>query len=133
MELSNTGAHFERRPCRGEVFVYNLSGGPAFKADLIDLGRGGASIALDRPLAGGTDGSAGVSAQERGNGRSGRVIVGHVVHSRAEAGRHVDRRRFRMARGRQGRLTAPLPENRPEVVRPFLENAQLNSHRARKR
>jgi hypothetical protein len=80
---------FERRPCRGEVFVYNLSGGPPFKAELINLGRGGASIALDRPLGAGTTVRL-VFPRKRGEtNRSGRVIVGHIVHSRAEAGRHV--------------------------------------------
>jgi PilZ domain len=80
---------FERRPCRGEVFIYNLSGGPAFKADLIDLSRGGASIALDRHLPPGMVVRL-VFPRKRGEThRSGRVIVGHIVHSRSEAGRQV--------------------------------------------
>jgi hypothetical protein len=80
---------FERRPCRGEVFIYNLSGGPAFKADLIDLGRGGASIALDRHLPPGMVVRLVFPRKGSETNRSGRVIVGHIVHSRSEAGRHV--------------------------------------------
>jgi PilZ domain len=80
---------FERRPCRGEVFVYNLSGGPAFKAELINLGSGGASIALDRRLVDGTTIRLVFPRKSGETGRGGRVIVGHVVHSREEPGRHV--------------------------------------------
>ncbi len=80
---------FERRPCRGEVFIYNLSGGPAVKAHLIDLGKGGASIALDRHLPPGMTVRLVFPRKNGDTNRSGRVIVGHIVHSRAEAGRHV--------------------------------------------
>ena len=41
---------FERRPCRGEVFIYNLSGGPAVKAHLIDLGKEERASRSDRHL-----------------------------------------------------------------------------------
>jgi PilZ domain len=80
---------FERRPCRGEVLIYNLSGGPALKAALIDLGRGGASIALDRHLSPGMVVRLVFPRKSGETHRSGRVIVGNIVHSRIEAGRHV--------------------------------------------
>ena len=79
---------FQHSPCRGKV-VYNLSGGPAFKANLVDLGRGGARIALDRPMAQGAPVRLVFPRKSGETGRSGRVIVGQVVHSRVDGGRYV--------------------------------------------
>lgn len=69
--------------------MYNLSGGPAFKANLVDLGRGGARIALERPVARGTPVRLVFPRKSGETGRTGRVIVGQVVHSRADGDRYL--------------------------------------------
>jgi hypothetical protein len=80
---------FERRSCKGEVLVYNLGGGPPIKAELRSLGKGGARLLLDRPLSRG-QGLRLVFPRKSGQThQTGRMIVGHVVHSRVEDGRHV--------------------------------------------
>jgi hypothetical protein len=80
---------FGRRACKGEVLVYNIGGGPPIRAELRDLAKGGACLVVDRPLSRG-QGLRLVFPQKGGPERSsGRMIVGHVAHSRSEAGRHV--------------------------------------------
>jgi hypothetical protein len=89
MDMQEESRHFGRRPCKGEVLVYNLGGGPTIKAELRDLGKGGARLLLDRPVSRG-QGLRLVFPRKTGQtDRSGRMIVGHVVYSRVEAGRHV--------------------------------------------
>jgi hypothetical protein len=89
MDMQEDTRLFERRPCKGEVLVYNLGGGPTIKAELRDLGKGGARLLLDRPVSRG-QGLRLVFPRKSGQtDRSGRMIVGHVVYSRVEGGRHV--------------------------------------------
>jgi hypothetical protein len=88
MDVQDT-RHFERRPCKGEVLVYSLGGGPPLKAELRNLGKGGARLLLDAPVPRG-QGLRLVFPRKKGQSdRSGRMIVGHVVHSRIEDGRYL--------------------------------------------
>jgi PilZ domain len=80
---------FERRRCRGEVMLYDMSGGQRFKAAIEELGSGGARLIVDRPIAPGHIVRLMFPRKREGQHRTGRMIVGHVVHSRNEAGRSV--------------------------------------------
>jgi hypothetical protein len=89
MDVQEDTRLFERRPCKGEVLVHSLGGGPPIKAELRDLGKGGARLILDRPVSRG-QGLRLVFPRKSGQtDRSGRMIVGHVVYSRVEDGRHL--------------------------------------------
>jgi len=78
-----------RRPCRGDVLVYNLNGGPSLKGELTDLGSGGARIILDSPLPSGQSVRL-VFPAKTGQAQSRcRMIIGNVVYSQKEAARHV--------------------------------------------
>jgi hypothetical protein len=79
----------DRRPCRGEVMVHDLSGGEMLRAELADVAKGGARLVLDRPLAQGKMVRLVFPGKNHVGQRSGRMIVGHVVHSRSESGRSV--------------------------------------------
>ena len=80
---------FNRRQCRGAVLVYDLSGGETLKGELTDLGTGGARVILDRPLAAGRVVRLVFPRSRHSASRTGKMIVGHVVHSRSEAGQSV--------------------------------------------
>jgi PilZ domain len=80
---------FERRACKGEVMVYNIGGGPGIRAELRDVANGGACLMVDQPLCR-RQGLRLVFPRKDGpTGRTGRTIIGHVVHSRAESGRYM--------------------------------------------
>ncbi len=89
MDVQEETRLFGRRPCKGEVLVHSLGGGPAMKAELRDLGKGGARLLLDRPLSRG-QGLRLIFPRKSGQtDQSGRMIVGHVVYSRVQDGRHM--------------------------------------------
>jgi PilZ domain len=79
----------KRRQCRGEVTVYDLGGGERFKAAIEDLGSGGAKLIVDRPMAPGQFVRLMFPRKTESQHRTGRIIVGQVVHSRNEAGKSV--------------------------------------------
>ncbi len=88
--MSGQGARVvRRRPSRGGVLVYRLSGGPSFKGTLADLASGGARLILDRPLASGEVIRLVFPRKGDEANRQGRMILGQVVHSQAELGGHV--------------------------------------------
>jgi hypothetical protein len=76
---------FQRRRCRGSVVVHRLGGGPSLKGTLADLG-GGARLRVDRPLGRGEVIRLVFPAGRGEANRQGRMILGQVVHSRAEEG-----------------------------------------------
>jgi hypothetical protein len=76
---------FNRRRCRGQVLVYDLSGGETLKGELTDLGNGGARLLLDRPLSEGHVVRLVFPRRSEPGHRNGRTIVGQVVHSRSDA------------------------------------------------
>jgi hypothetical protein len=80
---------FNRRRCRGQILVYDLSGGETLKAELTDLGKGGARLLLDRPLNEGHVVRLVFPRRSEPGHRQGRTIVGQVVHSRSEAGKSI--------------------------------------------
>jgi PilZ domain len=77
---------FQRRRCRGGVVVHRLGGGPSLKGTLADLGGGGARLRVDRPLGRGEVIRLVFPARRGEANRQGRMILGQVVHSRAEEG-----------------------------------------------
>lgn len=80
---------FERRMCKGKVLVYHIGGGPPIHGELRNLAKGGACLVVDRPLARG-DGLRLVFPHKSGtNGQAGRMILGHVAHSRTDGRGHV--------------------------------------------
>lgn len=80
---------FQRRRCGGRVVVHRLGGGPSVRGNLADLGGGGARLFLDRSLGPGEVIRV-VLPPRKGEGpHQGRMILGQVVHSRAESRGHV--------------------------------------------
>jgi hypothetical protein len=81
---------FQRRPCRGEVLVYRLGGGPAIKGTLIDIG-GGARLALDGRLDEGEIIRLVFRRTCDATHHPGRIIIGRVAHSQgtSEPRRHL--------------------------------------------
>ena len=75
---------FQRRRCRCGVVVRRLGGGPSLQGTLADLGGGGARLMLDRPLGPGEVIRLVLPAKGGEASRQGRMILGQVVHSRAE-------------------------------------------------
>jgi len=75
--------HSPRRPCRGEVLVHRLGGGPTLKAGLCDIGGGGVRLTVDQPLAIGEVVQLVFPGKPNGGRKHGRMIIGHVVHASA--------------------------------------------------
>jgi hypothetical protein len=63
--------------------VYRLGGGPSIKGKLADLGGGGARVVLERPLDRGEVVRLIFPRKADQAQQPGRLIIGHVVHSRA--------------------------------------------------
>jgi hypothetical protein len=80
-----TARSFNRRRCRGQVLVHDLSGGETLKGELADLGKGGARLLVDRPLAEGHVVRLVFPRRSEPGHRNGRTIVGQVVHSSRHA------------------------------------------------
>jgi hypothetical protein len=119
---------FERRRCRGEVMVYDMSGGQRFKAAIEDLGSGGARLIVDRPMAPGHVVRLMFPRKRDGQHRAGQMIVGHVVHSRNEAGRSV----VGVAFGWDADFKAnPQPRSAKKAIRSWLGILSRTAHRMR--
>ena len=78
-----------RRPCRGNVTIHRLEGGPSFPGTLIDVAGGGISLVLDRHLAVGEAVRLVFRRNTGEPGGSGWTMIGSVVHWRNVSGRQV--------------------------------------------
>ncbi len=86
-EAPNPRQHF-RRACRGAVSLQSIGTGPLFvRGDLLDLGGGGARVAVDCPLEEGTVVSMTLPAR-RADAGHGRKLLGRVVHAVRKGDRH---------------------------------------------
>ena len=78
-----------RRPCRGQVVVQRLDGGPPIPGTLLDIGGGGALLSLGRRLAAGEAFRLIFPRKPRERAGPGRTMIGSVVHSRDDSGRAI--------------------------------------------
>lgn len=83
-----------RRACRGRVLVSELSSGRRSEGALIDVSQGGIRLALAHGLADDEVVQLVFPRKNNDNRPEGRTIIGHVVHSKPEVGRHVVRIAF---------------------------------------
>jgi hypothetical protein len=82
-----------RQRCRGQIRGFELSSGLPFAGELLDVSRGGVRAAVSRNLA--SDQVVRLLFPCKGAKKGlERMIIGHVVHSKAHAGRHVVRIAF---------------------------------------
>ncbi len=77
---------FRRHPCRGEVLVYRLEGGPPLKGMLADAGNGGVRVTLGHPLEEDEAVRLVFSRPHDPSSRPGRTIIGRVAHARRQSG-----------------------------------------------
>jgi hypothetical protein len=83
-----------RRSFRGAVLVSELGGGPVLKEETIDVSGGGLRVSLPRQLTRDAVARVVFPRNTKAPQQPGRTIIGHVVQSRAECGRHVVRIAF---------------------------------------
>ena len=83
-----------RRICRGQVAVQRLSSGRRYVGELMDLSRGGVRLALELGLARDEYVKLFFPSKSDRTRPEGRMIIGHVVESKRDAGRYLVRIAF---------------------------------------
>ncbi len=92
-EAKGRGLH-QRRPCRGQILVHELTNGRRSVGDLIDDSPCDVRLALDHGLRDDEVIELLFSSKSDNKSTDGRMIIGHVVQSKPAWGRHIVRVAF---------------------------------------